>query len=84
MNSRNSKTYDSHTLLLNLSDITDLKEAINMLLYQILALAIHGKIHKSHTNIINLKYQLQRGIINLNYLTHHILYQTFKIILSIF
>ena len=30
---------------------------------------------------MNLKYQLQHGMINLNYLLDHILYQIFKIIL---
>ena len=56
-----------------------------MLLLQILAFTIiHGKILKKiHTKIINLKYQLQRGIINLKHLADHILYQIFKIILSI-
>ena len=33
-------------------------------------------------NIMNLKYQLQRGMKNLNYLMNHILYQIFKIILT--
>ena len=51
-----------------------------MLLYQTLAFTIHGKIYKSYTKIINLKYQLQCEMINLNYLTDHILYQIFKII----
>ena len=32
----------------------------------------------------NLKYQLQRGMMNLNYLMVHILYQIFKAILNIF
>ena len=54
-----------------------------MLLYQILAFTIHGKIEKSHIRKINLKYQLQHGLKNLNYLMDHILYQVFKIILSI-
>ena len=40
MNSENSKTSDS----LNLSDKKNLKEVINMLLYQTLAFTIHGKI----------------------------------------
>ena len=38
---------------------------------------------KSHTVIINLKYQIQHGMKNLNYLMDHILYQKFKIILNI-
>ena len=53
-----------------------------MLLYQIFAFTICRKIKKSQTKTINLKYQLQRGMINLNYLTDCILYQIFKVILS--
>ena len=48
---------------------------VNMLLYQILAFTIHGKISRSHTKIINLKHQLQHGMKNLNYLMGHVLYQ---------
>ena len=44
MNSRNSKTFEPHRLLLNLTDKINLKKVINMLLYQILAFAIYGKI----------------------------------------
>ena len=33
MNSRNSKTYDPHKLLLNLSDKIKLKEVINIMYY---------------------------------------------------
>ena len=40
------------------------------------------KDKKSHTETMNLK-KLQRGMKNLNYLVDQILYQTFKIILSI-
>ena len=54
-----------------------------MLLYQTLAFTIRGKIYKSHTKIINLKYQLRQGMKNLNYLMGHILYQIFKTTLSI-
>ena len=53
------------------------------MLYQILAFNIHGKIKKSHTKTINLKYQLRHGMKSLNYLMGHILYEIFKIILSI-
>ena len=42
------------------------------------------KYKKSHTKLMNLKYQLQHGIKNLNYLMDHILYQIFRIILNIF
>ena len=44
MNSKNSKTFEPHRLLLNLTDKINLKKVINMLLYQILAFAIYGKI----------------------------------------
>ena len=44
MNSENGKTSDPHRLLLNLSDKINLKKVINMLLYQILAFTIQGKI----------------------------------------
>ena len=44
LNSGNSKTPDPHRLLLNLSYKINLKEGINILLYQILAFTIHGKI----------------------------------------
>ena len=44
MNSKNSKTCDSHRLLLNLTDKLNLKKVVNMLLYQILAFTLHGKI----------------------------------------
>ena len=36
-------------------------------------LGIHGKISKSHMETVNLKYQLLRGMINLNYLMNQIL-----------
>ena len=83
MNSGNSKTFDPHRLLLNLSDKANLKQVKNMLLYQILAFTIHGKIYKSNTKVIDLKYQLQYGMEKLNYLIDHILYLIFKNILSI-
>ena len=85
MNSENDKISDSHRLLLNLTDKMrrTWEEKINVLLYQILAFIIHGKILKSHIRIINLKYQHQHGINNLNYLTDPSLYQIFKIILNI-
>ena len=41
MNFEKSKTSDSHTLLINLPDVTDLKEVIRILLYQILAITIY-------------------------------------------
>ena len=74
MDSQSSKTSDPHKLLLNLTDKIDLKKMKNILLYQILVFSIHGKMQKSHIRIINLKYQLQHGMKNLNYLMDHVLY----------
>ena len=44
MNSKNSKTSDLYRLLLNRTDKIVLKRKDNILLYQILAFTIHGKI----------------------------------------
>ena len=54
-----------------------------MLLYKSLAFTTHEKIQKSHTERINLKYQLQHEINNLNYVMDYILYLIFKVILHI-
>ena len=81
MNSENSKTSDPHRLLLILTDKMRRKD---MLLYRTTVFTMHGKIQKSHTEIINLKYQLQHEMKNLNYLMDHILHQIFKIILNVF
>ena len=55
-----------------------------MLLYQFLPYAINGKMEKIHANMINLKNLLRNGMMNLNYLMDHILYQIFKIFFNIF
>ena len=60
MNSKNSGISDPH----NLTDKINLKRAFTM----------HGKILKSHTKLINLKYQFQHEMKSLNYLMDHILY----------
>ena len=80
MNSRNSKTSDPPGLLLNLTDKINLKGSDK---YVALSnLIIREKISKSHIVTINLKYQLQHGMKNLNYLMDYILYQIFKIIFN--
>ena len=71
MNSINSKTSDHHRLLFNLSDKVDLKRSNNYVAFSNVALSTtHGKI------ISNLKRRV-------NDLTDHILYQIFKIIMSV-
>ena len=44
MNSEDSMTSDLHILLINLTDEKNLKRSDKLLLYQILAYIIHGKI----------------------------------------
>ena len=84
MNSENSKTTDPHRLLLNLLDKINLKRNEKYVALSVLSIYYRRmenikKLYKT----INLKYQLQVGIINLNYLLVYILYQLFKAILSI-
>ena len=62
--SKNSKTSGRNRLLLNLLEKIDLKISDNMLLFQILAYNIHGKIKKSYTKILNLKFQLRHRMKN--------------------
>ena len=62
MNSGNSKTFDSHRLLLNLSDKMHLKRSDG---YVSLS---NVSIYFTWKNIKNIKYLLQHGMINLNYL----------------
>ena len=80
VNSKYIKISDPHRLLLNRTDKTILKRSDK---YVALSnLIVHGKIQKSHTKIINLKYQsIMRK--SLNYLMSQILYQIFKINLNI-
>ena len=81
MNSENSKMSDPHILLLNLVDKINLKRSHK---FVALAFTICGKTWKSHTKIINLKYQLRNGMKSLNYLIYHGLYHIFKITLHTF
>ena len=62
MNSGNSKTFDSHRLLLSLSDKIHLKRSDG---YVSLS---NVSIYFTWKNIKNIKYLLQHGMINLNYL----------------
>ena len=80
MNSKNSRTSDPHRLSLNLTNQINLKRSdkyvapSNRNMYY-----TRKKSYKSN----KLKYQLQHGMKNLNYLIDHIIYQIFKIILNI-
>ena len=58
MNSENSKTTDPHRLLFNLADKINLNRSNNYVALSNLAFYCLWKNIKSHTKIINLKYQL--------------------------
>ena len=80
MNSENS---DSRRLLLNLPDKINLKKSQKCVALSNLSIYYTRKNLKSHTKTINVKYQLQCSMINMNYPTDYILYQIFTIILNI-
>ena len=83
--SENSKTSKSNILMLKLTNELDLRIGENIIALLNLSIYYNCKnIQKAHTITINSKYQHQHRMINLNYLTDCILYQIFKIILSIF
>ena len=83
MNYENSKTSDRHRLLLNHSDKINFKRSDKYVALSNLSIYYTWKNMKSHTKTINLKYQLQHEMKNLNYLMDHILYQIFNITLNI-
>ena len=83
INSKNSGTSDPHRLLLNLADKIILKKNDKYVVSSNLNIYYTWKNNKSHTKIINLKYQLQHEMKNLNYLMGYILYQIFKTIFNI-
>ena len=85
MNSENSKTSEPYILIIMLDDKLDLRKGEKSNTLSNLSIYYTWKnIKKNHTIIINLKYKLQHGMINSNYLLDRILYQIFKIIMSIF
>ena len=85
MNSENSKTSKTQVLILNLTDKIDLRRSEKSIaLSNLSAYCTWKNIKKSYNNKTNLKYLLLHGTMSLNYQTDHILYQIFKIILSIF
>ena len=84
MNSENSKSSGPHVLELKFTNKLDSELVKRLLPYQTLVFVTNGKTQKAHTITINLKYMHQHGMMNLNYRMDLILYQIFKIILSIF
>ena len=79
MNCKKSEAFDPHKILLNLTDKIKLKRCDKYVALSNLSMYYRWKIQKYHIKTINLKYQLQHGMKNLNSLIDHILYQIFKI-----
>ena len=79
MNSKTSKTSDPNVLILNLTEKIGVRRSDKYVALSNLTKYYAWKnIEKNHTTMINLKYQLQRGVMNLNYLMDHTVYQIFK------
>ena len=84
MYSRNSKTSDSHRLILDLTDKKNLKRSDKYVALSYLSICYAWKNTKTISKKkINLKRQLQHEIKNFNYLMDRFLSQIFKIILII-
>ena len=83
MNFEKSKTTDTHRLLHNLTDKINLKRSDNYVALSNLSIYYTCKNIKKSYKSNKIKYQIQHGMKNLNYLMDHILYQIFKIILNI-
>ena len=90
MNSEKSKTSEQHVLIFKLTDKLDLRRSEKSIALSNLSIYYAWKNIKSsyitiNLNItINLMHQPQCGMLSLNYQFDHILYQIFKITLSIF
>ena len=82
MNSENSKV-DPHRPLSNLTFKIDLRKKTHLLPYQILVFTVHEKTLKNRIKAIDLKFLLQHGMKNLNYLMNHVFYKIFKMIFNI-
>ena len=76
MNSDESQTSDPHRLVFDFSDKINLKAVDKSI--SLLNLIICYKIYKGHIEAINLKYQLQYGMINLNCPIDQILYNRYN------
>ena len=84
MNSENSKTPKPHTLVLKLTNKLGLRMGKKVISLSNRSVYYTWKNIKSSYNSNKFKISAQHGMINLNYLMDHILYQIFKIILNTF
>ena len=85
MKSENNKTSEPQLLTINFTDKLDLRRGEKIIALSNLSIYYTWKNIKAHTIIIiNLKCQLQHGMISLNCLMDRIPHHILKIILSIF
>ena len=84
INSENSRALKPHILKLKLVNKLDVRFGEKAIVLSSRSIYYIWKNIKSNTIIINLKYLLQHGMMNLNYQMDLILYQVYKIILSMF
>ena len=84
INSENCKISKPHVLTLKLTNKLDLRLDNKVIAISNLSIYYTWKNIKGTCNNNKFKISLQHGMKNLNYLTDHILYQIFRIILSIF
>ena len=80
MKSENSKISEPHVLILKLTDKLDLRRGKKIIALTNLSIYWTWKNIKAYTITINLKDQLQPGMINLKCLMDHVLFEIFKII----
>ena len=66
MNSENRKTMETHVLMFELTNKLDLRIGEKIIALSNLSIYYTWKNIKTHIITINLKYQHQRGMINLN------------------
>ena len=79
MNSENSRSSEYHVLVLKLANKLDLRRGQKSVALSNRSIYYIWKNIKAHIRIINLKYLLQHGVMNLNYQMDHIQEQIFKI-----
>ena len=75
MNTENSKANESHRFRLTLANKFNLRDPNKNMALANLSFITHGKILNLHTRIINLKYLLQLGMMDLICLINHVLFQ---------
>ena len=79
LNLENGKIYERYRLVLSLTNKTHLRRGDKCVVLSDLSIYYTWKKIKSWTETINVKYQEQHAMKNLNFLMNLILYQIFKI-----